>query len=458
MPALLDPEAEARLQRAMAVSAPPRYLVGAQAQVHGLGALVRWLRGMPPDRVDPIYIPVFQRLAVPLDVLYNPALLMRAKDLYVPFWTALARVLAHAPDVRLGLDWPPTPAGLYDAVTQYLQYQGLLGPTAVAPPRTEAGDLDGAARLVQPALDRLVRVIDGVRAGREVPVFGPVARASARDRGLCTSSPTPSPYFMAVALGRDGRGVALLAHDTAGAHDPRVLARLDRAADGSYSFDASGDADSYPRALRGDPMRTLSVLGSAVESVLDGTPWRMGMHRMTAFDFPDAVASLLLQARLPPPYYGVYFDECDAALLIAAAQGNLGRRATEALYPPRTLLQASAARVADDESYGIDALESGTVPYGVDQTVASYALMRACASDHPPGVGSLAPAAELVGLDPSDPAYQSSPTAFCGDVWTAIGDRVGSEPLPASAVLPPQERVSHRRATAEPPRSRQRLF
>ncbi|BCU03279.1 hypothetical protein [Pandoravirus japonicus] len=455
MPALLDPEAEARLQRAMAASTPPRYLVGAQAQVHGLGALVRWLRGMPPDRVDPIYIPVFQRLAVPLDVLYDPALLTRVKTLYVPFWTALARTLADAPDVRLGLDWPPTPASLYDAVTHYLEYQGLLAP-AVALPRTDTGDLDGAARLVQPALDRLARVIAGVRSGREVPVFGPVARASARNHGLCTSSPTPSPYFMVVALGRDGRGVALLAHDVFSAHDPRVLARLDRAADGSHAFEASGGADSYPRALRGDPMRTASVLGSAVESVLNDAPWRMGMHRINAFDFPDAVASLLLQARLPPPYYGAYFDECDAALLLAAAQGNLDRRATEALYPPHTLLQASAARVADDASYGIDALESGALPYGVEQTVASYALMRACASDRPPGVDSLAPAAELVGLDPSDPAYRSSPTAFCGDVWAAIGDRVGSEPLPISAVSPPQERVS--RTTAEPPRSRQRLF
>ncbi|AGO82005.1 hypothetical protein pdul_cds_100 [Pandoravirus dulcis] len=457
MPALLDPAAEARLQRAMAVSAPPRYLVGAQAQVHGLGALVRWLRGMPPDRVDPIYIPVFQRLAVPLDVLYDPALLVRVKTLYVPFWTALARVLADAPDVRLGLDWPPTPASLYDAVTHYLQYQGLLTSTA-ALLRGETGDLDGAVRLVQPALDRLVRVINGVRAGREVPVFGPVARASARDRGLCASGPTPSPYFMVVALGRDGRGVALLAHDVVGAHDPRVLARLDRSADGSYAFDASGGADSYPRVLRGDPMRTAPVLGSAVESVLNGAPWRMAMHRMNAFDFPDAVASLLLQARLPPPYYGVYFDECDAALLLAAAQGNLDRQATEALYPPRTLLQASAARVADDASYGIDALESGMLPDGVEQTVASYALMRACASDRPPGVDSLAPAAELVGLDPGDPAYRSSPTAFCGDVWTAIGDRVGSEPLPASATLPLEDRARQRRTTAEPPRSRQRLF
>nr|UMO79134.1 hypothetical protein [Pandoravirus belohorizontensis] len=457
MPALLDPEAEARLQRAMAVSTPPRYLVGAQAQVHGLGALVRWLGGMPPDRVDPIYIPVFQRLAVPLDVLYNPALLTRVKNLYVPFWTALARILANAPDVRLGLDWPPTPAGLYDAVTHYLQYQGLLAPD-VALPRADIGDLDGAARLVQPALDRLARVIDGVRSGREVPVFGPVARASARNRGLCTLSPTSSPYFMVVALGRDGRGVALLTHDVSSAHDLRVLARLDRAADGSYAFEASGGADSYPRALRGDPMRTASLLGSAVESVLNDVPWRMGMHRINAFDFPDAVASLLLQARLPPPYYGVYFDECDAALLLAAAQGNLDRRATEALYPPRTLLQASAARVANDESYGIDALESGTVPHGVEQTVASYALMRACASDRPPSVDGLAPAAELIGLDPSDPAYRSSPTAFCGDAWTAIGDRVGSEPLPASPALLPQDRARQRAGAAEPPRSRQRLF
>ncbi|AGO84665.1 hypothetical protein psal_cds_705 [Pandoravirus salinus] len=456
MPALLDPATDARLQRAMAAFVLPHYLVGSDAQVSALLGLAGWLRGLPVGPVvDPVYIPIFRRLGVPLGAMYNPALLARVKALYMPFWMTLAKTLVQAPDVRVGLDWPPTPANLYAATTRYIEDQGVPAPTAPRH-RDDGDDLDHAASLAQAGIARLAQVIDDVRSKRTAPVFGPLARTSAQDRGLCDPlSPSPS-YLMVVSLGRDGRGVALLTGAPVGTHSGRVLASLDVAADGSYSFNAgSNGRGPYPRALGGNAMVMASMLMPAVEAVRSGRPWQMGMRRMTTFDLPDEIAAALLEARLPPPYYGVYFDECDAAPLLSIAQGNLGRSAVAALYPPRSLLEASAARVAENESYGVDALESGILPQPVESTVASYALMRACALDQPPGVERLAPAAALHGIDPSNPVYGSSPIAFCGDVWTAVDDQVQGRRPVAFDEMSLQEPTG---ATAEPPRSRPRLL
>lgn len=462
MPALLEPEADARLQRAMAASVLPHYLVGAETQLRNLGWLIEWLQSLPVGLVvDPVYIPIFRRLAVPLDALYDPTTLARVKALYLSFWGALATVLKRAPDVRLGLAWPPTPASLYDAATLYLQQRGLLAPEASQQQRGNAGavDLDNATRLAQEGLARLAQVVEDARQGRRAHVFGPVARAHAERRGLCDPrSPSPSPYFVVAGVSRDGRAFALLALTDTARRETFILGHLGTALDGSYIIETGtpADRDLYPRAFDDDPESVATLFRAAVGAVRDGRPWRMGMRRMTLSDLPEEIATALLESRLPPPYYGVYFDECDAAPLLLAARGDLGRSATEALYPPHSLLQASASRVAQDESDSMDALMSGLLPDELERTVASYALLRACASGQPPDAESLTPAATLIGIDTSNPVYKSSAGAFCGDVWTAIDDQVERRASfqPGGALLQEPQQGN----TAEPQRSRQRRF
>ncbi|AJF97598.1 hypothetical protein TW95_gp0864 [Pandoravirus inopinatum] len=460
MPALPEPEIDAEMQRIMAAFALPYHLVGADAQVRALRGLIGWLASLPVGLpVNPVYIPTFQRIAAPLEAMYDPALLARVKALYMPFWRALASILVQAPDVRIGLDWPPTPASLYDFATRYLQDRGLLAPTA-SRRRDVGADLDYADLLALAGLNRLEQVIWDIRTRREAPVYGPVARTSAQRQGLCDPESPQPPYFMVVALGRGGGGRAL-AFFTSTDPDTRdlvELARLGTAPDGSLAVNANPiNADLYPRALNDDPALAKAMVEAAVQAVRDGRTWRMGLRRMTTFELPDEVAASLLQARLPPPYYGIYFDECDAAPLVSAAQGQLGRGAAEAFYPPRTLMQASAARVAADESYGVDVLESGLLPEELEETLASYALLRACASEEPPGIERLAPAAALIGINPNDPIYKSSPTAFCGDVWTAIDDRIRpSASIHSDEAMAIDEGLQG--STAEPLRSRQRLF
>ncbi|AVK75114.1 hypothetical protein pqer_cds_692 [Pandoravirus quercus] len=458
MPALPEPETDAETQRIVAAFALPYHLVGADAQVRALRGLTAWLASLPVGLpVDTVHVPTFQRIAAPLEAMYNPALLARVKALYMPFWTALASILVQAPDVRIGLDWPPTPASVYDFASRYLQDRGLLAPAA-SRRRDVGADLDYADLLALAGLNRLEQVIWDIRTRREAPVFGPVARTSAQRQGLCDPQSSQLPYFMVVALGRDGRAVALLATAVIGTRGLLPLALLNVRPDGSRNAEANSDRRFiYPRALNADPALATSMLDAAVAAVRDGRPWRMGLRRMTTFGLPDQVAVSLLQARLSPPYYGIYFDECDAAPLVSAAQGQLGRVAAEALYPPRTLMQASAARVAADESYGVDVLENVALPPELEESLASYVLLHACASEEPPGIERLAPAAALVGIDPNDPIYRSSPTAFCGDVWTAIDDRVRpGASIPTDEAMTIDEGLQG--STAEPPRSRQRLF
>nr|UDO47973.1 hypothetical protein [Pandoravirus massiliensis] len=460
MPALLEPEAEARLQKGLPASALPYYLVGVEAQLRNLGWIVEWLQSLPVGlAVDPIYIPIFQRLAVPLDALYDPALLASAKALYVPFWEALAIIIAQAPDVRLGLAWPPTPASLYDATTSYLQQRGLIASAPLQQQQRNAGapDLYRASQLASVGLGQLSRVIENVRAQRALPAFGPEARANPQRRGPCRKTrSSPPAYFMVAAVGRDGRAVALLTHEAILTHMTSIAAHLVTAPDGSYVVDTGprSYAALYPRAFDRDSVET--VLRAAVERVRGGRPWQMGMRRLTLSDLPDKVATLLLREHIPPPYYGIYFDECDAVPLLAAARGDLGRSATEALYPPHSLLQTSAARIAQDAPYSVAALESGVLPDELRETIASYALLRACASDQPPDAESLAPAAALIGISADQPIYKSSPGAFCGDVWTVLDDQVQRRASVQPSGTPIQE--PQRGNAVEPPRSRQRPF
>lgn len=460
MPALLDPETEARLQRAMTASVLPHYLVGADAQLRNLDWLIEWLQSLPVGLVvDPVYIPIFLRLAVPLGALYDPALLARAKALYLPFWEALATILEQAPDVRLGLEWPPTPARLYDTTTRYLQQRGLLGAEQV-PQRRDVGavDLDRAAYLAQVGLAQLAQVIDDARHERATPVFGPVARTIAQHSGVCDlRSPSSSPYLVVASVARDGRVFALLTFTDAATRDTLLIGHLGTAPDGSYIIETGTQAERslYPRAFGDDPESVATLFRAAVEAIRRGRPWQMGMQRVALSDLPDDVAASLLQSRLPPPYYGVYFDECDAAPLLAAARGDLGRSATEALYPPHSLLQASAARIAQNESDTTAALESGVLPDELRDTVASYALLHACDSDQPPNAGNLAPAAALIGIDANRPVYRSSPSAFCGDVWTTLDGQVQRRASTQPGITAFQEPQGN---TSEPSRSRQRLF
>lgn len=278
-------------------------------------------------------------------------------------------------------------------------------------------------------------------------LFGPLARASARRPDLCGSG-SQSPHYriivsrsfggaVRVVMTRDGVAIAYPSPPLALIAHVALLPKALRVRHGTSRLKDLGPLNE--------------IMQAAGDAVLRGQPWRMGLRPVAASDVPE-VAPAPVPGRPPVRrYYALDFDECDAALLLSLARNHMERGAESALYPPRTLVQASAARATERAPYGADIMSSSTLPADLKEIVAPYVLYRACAAaDQPPDVQRLASATAYAGLDTDDPVYRLSPIAFCADAWTAIDHRPRQRAPSERDTLP---RRDSQEATSEPPRS-----
>ncbi|QBZ81278.1 hypothetical protein pclt_cds_691 [Pandoravirus celtis] len=283
-------------------------------------------------------------------------------------------------------------------------------------------------------------------------LFGPLARASARRPDLCGSG-LQSPHYrivvstsfggaVHVAMTRDGKAIVYPNPSLGLVADVALLPKALRVRRGTSRLEDLGPLNE--------------IMQAAGDAVLRGQPWRMGLRPVAASDVPEVAPAPVPGGPPVRRYYALDFDECDAALLLSLARSRMERSAQSALYPPRTLVQASAARATEDAPYGVDVLSGGVLPADLEEIIAPYVLYRACAAaDQPPDVQGLTNAAAYVGLDADDPIYRSSPIALCTDAWTAIDNRAQRRAPVERDALP---RRDSQEATSEPPRSRQRLL